>query len=266
MKYFILTMQYNEDLMLPIFLDHYSRFLDPKDIKVIDHGSTTINDQVLKNYDRIYIPRNGPFSEVPRLKMIQNIVSGLLEYYDFGIYVDCDELIDLTNINQIDFTKQQVHYVAGFEAFLKETHNGTRLHGLVSPGMCKPSIFSRMPHWTVGFHTCDVLMDDMLTFPMIHARFLDGTRSKDRLESRIKVFDSFADYDKDCNLGIHWSQGEANFDSFYSYIATKDCTDIRVFDSIDPNIFKNSDHHTYLFSDTEYDLTDRFPHIVNKRI
>lgn len=262
MNYFILTMQHNEDLMLPIFLDHYSRFLEPKHIKIIDHGSTNITETHLKNYDRIYIPRDRPFSEGSRLRLVQNTVAALLEYYDFGIYVDCDELIDLTNIDKIDFTHHKIHYVAGFDVFFRINSNGIRLQGLFCPGMSKPSIFSYMPDWSVGFHSCREPIN-LLEIPMIHTRFLYGNKSKDRLNTRIETHSNLKTQEKLGGINIHWTQGSNNLYSFHDYINKKNCSDVKIFDKIDPNTFKDSVERTYEFSPVEYDLTDRFPHIVN---
>ena len=265
MNYFVLTMQHNEDFMLPIFLDHYSRFLEPKHIKIIDHGSTAKMDPFLKNYDKIYIPRDRPFSEGARLRIIQHTVAGLLEYYDFGIFVDCDELIDLTNINEIDFTHHQIHYVAGFDVFFRDTPDGIRLRGLFSPGMSKPSIFSHMPYWTAGFHDCNAPINT-LTFPMIHTRFLYGDQSKDRLNTRVNTYDNFESREKTNGVNVHWFEGSNNLNSFYEYINEKNCSDVKVFDRIDPIIYRDSPEPAYRFSGVEYDFTDRFPHIVNNYV
>ena len=39
MNRFLLTMQYDESLILPIFLKHYSHYFPAENIFVIDHGS-----------------------------------------------------------------------------------------------------------------------------------------------------------------------------------------------------------------------------------
>ena len=101
---FLLTMQYNEDIHLSIFLRHYSRFFKPENIYVIDHGS--IKNNVPNEYNRIYVPRHKPFSETDRLSLIKGICHGLLPYYDYGVYADCDELINLQGVDSSIFQKQ----------------------------------------------------------------------------------------------------------------------------------------------------------------
>lgn len=264
-------MQYNENYMLPVFLDHYSRFLDPKHIKVIDHGSTDIDDHSLSNYERIYIPRSRPFSEGSRLRAVQNIVSALLEYYDFGIFVDCDELIDLTNIHEIDFTNQKIHYVAGFTAFFRNTSDGLRLRGLLEPGYCKPSIFSSVPNWTVGFHYAGQPLN-ILKLPMIHINRLYGIQSMNRITSRNKVYQHFLDHEKQSGINVHWNVDLTHFNDFFDYVNKKDHTDVKTFEPIDPYLNEihtgNSSVHqkSYKFSNVEYDFTEAFPHIVNNYI
>jgi hypothetical protein len=257
-------MQYNEDYMLPVFLDHYSRFLDPKHIKVIDHGSTIKQEHSLDKYERIYIPRSRPFSEGSRLRIIQHFVSGLLEYYDFGIFVDCDELIDLTNIKDISFINHKIHHVAGFDVFFRNTVNGLRLHGLFNPSYCKPSIFSYVPYWTAGFHEVDSPIN-MLNIPMIHTSLLYKKQAIDRLNIRSKVYQNVIEHEKEGGVAIHWDDGLSRFNSFYDYVNSNSSTQPKSFSPIDPIVF--SDHTErdkgYKFSNVEYDLTEKFPHIVS---
>lgn len=261
MNYFVLTMQHNESFMLPVFLDHYSRFLDPQHIKVIDHGSTNIPPYI--NYERIHIPRDRPFSESARLRVIQHFVSGLLEYYDFGIFVDCDELIDLTHINTISFTQNRIHHVAGFDVFFRQTENGIRIRGLLNPGMCKPSIFSYMPYWSAGFHDANEPMST-LQFPMAHTRFLYKQRSAQRLDDRISIYKDMPEIERKGGVSIHWLQGADTMNSFYNYVYAKDSSNVISFDEIDPEAFVDPEikKQVYRYSSVEYDLTDRFSHLL----
>lgn len=260
-------MQYNEDYMLPVFLDHYSRFLDRKHIKIIDHGSTNIDLSMLEGYEKIYIPRDRPFGEWPRLRIVQHFVAGLLEYYDFGIFVDCDELIDLTHIDKIDFSTNRIHYVAGFDVFFRNTPDGLRLRGLLNPGYCKPSIFSYMPYWTTGFHDAETSMN-LLEFPMVHTAFLYPHKTHERLKKRHDVHQQIADSERKCKVNAHWDNGLDHLNSFYNYIHTKNNNVIKEFSPIDPTPFieQTEAEKRYRFSTTEYDLTDRFPHVVHNYV
>lgn len=261
MNYFVLTVQYNENFMLPVFLDHYSKFLDPQHIKVVDHGSDNIPPYI--DYERIFIPRDRPYSESTRLRIVQHFVSGLLEYYDFGIFVDCDELIDLTNIDKINFETHRIHHVAGFDVFFRQTDDGIRLRGLLNPGMCKPSIFKYMPYWTAGFHEAGEPMS-MLHFPMAHTRFLYKQQSIARLDSRISTYETMPGIEIKGGVDIHWKQGSEIMNSFYQYVNTKDNARVVPFHDIDPMAFEDPEIKKlgYRYSADEYDLTDHFPHLL----
>ena len=231
MNYFILTMQYNENLLLPVFIDHYSRFVDKKHIKILDHGSSVDLSDVTKDCDVIHIPRDRPFSEDSRLRVIPNIAAALLEYYDFGIFVDCDELIDLTDIDNVKFDHRKIHYAAGFEVFFRDTDQGTRLHGLISLGMCKPSIFARVPRWTVGFHRCEEPAG-ILPLPMAHIRFLYKDRAVARMQERFNVHQNMREIERNGGVNIHWSQGLDNLNSFYRDIENKAIPEVRKFEPL----------------------------------
>ncbi len=263
MKYFILTMQYNENLMLPIFINHYSKFLDKKHIKIIDHGSTNIPETMLKNHETIYLPRDKGFSEWSRLRLVQHTVAGLLEYYDFGIYVDCDELIDLTDIDKIDFTQHKIHHTAGFDVFFRKTSTGIRLRGLLNPGFCKPAIFSYMPYWTPGFHECGEKLS-MLSLPSAHIRFLYKDYAIQRSNERFKIYtNDITEVERNTGVNTHWLTPHEHLNSFYQYINEKDCSVSKPFETIDPSIFLGKEDQLYKFSNTEYDLTERYPQLLS---
>jgi hypothetical protein len=263
MNYFVLTMQYNEDILLPIFIDHYSGFLDKKDIKIIDHGSTIDFSNVVSGCDRIQIPRQRPFAEGSRLRLIQHTVAAMLEYYDFGIFVDCDELIDLTDIGSIHFSEKKIHFVAGFDVFYRKTEQGLRLHGLLNPGMCKPSVFSYIPYWGPGFHSSGDTMN-ILRLPMAHVRFLFKDHAVKRALDRLGVHEKMDLEEKNSGINIHWGRGLGELDQFYRYVDQKSVEDVKTFTSLDPALFANPVDAAkgYQFSNTEYDLTERFPNLL----
>jgi hypothetical protein len=150
MKKFLLTMQYEEKFLLPIFIKHYSQYFPLNCIYVIDHGSS--ENFAPEGINRIYIPRDRNFSERDRLQLVSNIAHGLLRYYDYGVYADCDELIALSYLNESEFTNNSVVYVCGFDCYLEELSGKKRILGLVNPVICKPLIFRETPNWNQGFH------------------------------------------------------------------------------------------------------------------
>jgi hypothetical protein len=161
MNRFLLTMQYDESLMLPIFLKHYSQYFPAENIFVIDHGSKV--SLIPEGFNRIYVPRDRPFSENARLDLIQKITQGLLNYYDLGVYADCDELISFLDVD-FDSLADTVTYVAGFEVFLNKS---SQIIGALNPLECKPLIFKKTPTWSLGFHSSNA-KPSILSIPMAH--------------------------------------------------------------------------------------------------
>ena len=217
MSKFLLTMQYEEDIFLPIYLRHYLKYFSPENIFVIDHGSS--RNIVPQGINRIYIPRDRPFSEKSRLELIKNISQGLLEYYDFGLYTDCDELISLEGISDQALMGNEITYVAGFEVFAAKTENGSRLLGLINPNECKPLIFNQIPAWTAVFH-CSGAIPITLSIPLAHIRYLDPAIARDRLKSRQKVYETLHAYEKGLMVDYHWSLGEQELNNFYQFLST----------------------------------------------
>src|SRR3954451_2480512 len=80
-KGFLLTMQYEEKVMLPIFLSHYARYFPKSGTYVLDHGST--ENHVPEGVNRIWVPRDRPFSEQRRRAAVSYIVASLLQHYDW---------------------------------------------------------------------------------------------------------------------------------------------------------------------------------------
>jgi hypothetical protein len=208
-------MQYDERLCLPVFLAHYSRFFPTDRIFIIDHGSSS--DLVPPGYNVIRVPRTRPYSELSRVQLIRHFSAGLLEYFDGGIFVDCDELIDLAGFAARSPGGAAVTYCAGFDVFRQQTPQGPRLLGYLSPHLCKPSIFSITPNWALGFHGCDH-PPTQLTQPMAHIRFAFGDLSSLRLRERIAVHRAMQASEQAEGVAAQWGDGDAELKSFERFI------------------------------------------------
>lgn len=217
MTKFLLTMQFEEEIFLPIYLRHYSKYFLPENIFVIDHGSS--RNIVPPGINRIYIPRDRPFSEGSRLELIKSISHGLLEYYDCGMYTDCDELISLEGINDQSLLSNEITYVAGFEVFIGNAEHSSYLLGLINPCECKPLIFTKTPTWTAGFH-CSSAIPNSISIPMAHIRYLDPISARERLKSRQKVYETLNNREKDLMVDYHWSLGDSELNDFYSHLGS----------------------------------------------
>jgi len=211
MNRFLLTMQYDESLMLPIFLKHYSQYFPAENIFVIDHGSKV--SLIPEGFNRIYVPRDRPFSENARLDLIQKITQGLLNYYDLGVYADCDELISFLDVD-FDSLADTVTYVAGFEVFLNKS---SQIIGALNPLECKPLIFKKTPTWSLGFHSSNA-KPSILSIPMAHIRFFDEELSRGRLIGRSAVHKNMDKAEASQGIDGHWGDGDRELNEFYSYI------------------------------------------------
>jgi hypothetical protein len=197
--------------MLPFFLRHYSQYFRAENIFIIDHGSRV--NLIPEGFNRIYVPRDRPFSEVARLDLVQKITQGLLNYYDFGIYADCDELIALQGVNFTSLA-DEVTYVAGFEVFLNKSN---QIIGALNPHECKPLIFKKMPNWSYGFHSSNA-KPSILNIPMAHIRYFDRDLSRDRLLERRMVHMNMDVVEASRGIAVHWGDGDKDLNDFYSYI------------------------------------------------
>jgi len=242
MNRFLLTMQYDESLIFPIFLSHYRRYFLAENIFVIDHGSNT--NLIPNDVNRIYIPRDKPFSESARLNLIQNISKGLLNYYDLGVYADCDELISFENVD-FDSIVDEVTYVAGFEVFLSKYG---QVIGALNPHECKPLIFKTPPVWELGFHTSN-MKPSALSIPMAHIRFFDRELFGNRLIGRQSVYENMDKGERDRDVAAHWALGDNDLSEFYSFIDSNQANiaTAKSFINIEPNEVFNSFTKTFLF-------------------
>ena len=235
----------------PYFLKHYSRYFSPRHVHVIDHGSEP--GLVPAEYNKISVPSNRPFSEWARARLVTSIASGLLEYYDAGIYVDCDELICLDRLKEVDFDKSPVTHVAGFDVYWADTPEGKKLFGLLNKDACKPLIFSRTPNWTPGFHRSGDLPGGSLIMPMAHVRYLFRKEAGQRLRERAEIYNSMNGSEKNVGIDFHWSKGEGEVKAFYRNLGRfEDKSRAVPFTEIDPFRIDSLVGHPY-------DLTPYFP-------
>jgi hypothetical protein len=217
MAKFLLTMQHEEHFLLPIFLAHYTRYFPEDCIYVIDHGSKV--DTIYRGINRILVPRDKPFSELARLNLIKSIAHGLLQYFDWGVYADCDELIAMQCADERTLRQVDVLHVVGFETYQgSDVQPGGRLFGLLSPLMCKPLLFNKTPNWNVGFHMAvGVTPPAELKIPMAHVRFLYPEHAAGRLAVRRAIPDSMPLAEKREGMAEHWARGVEVLEEFQQF-------------------------------------------------
>jgi hypothetical protein len=236
MNKFLLTMQYEEEFLLPIFLHHYAKYLPLQNIFIVDHGSQ--RNLVPAGCNRIFVPRTRPFSEEARLLLIRSIAQGLLKYYDLGIYADCDELISLDRFDETALQTQPEIYVAGFDVFWRGDQKSKKLLGLINPTECKPLIFSQTPVWSLGFHSSASCAPGALTIPMAHIRFLYKDEGSARLLKRMAIQEHMNSTEKKSNVAANWATGDEALNEFYSHVDRYDERQAapEAFKAIDPQL------------------------------
>ncbi len=166
------TMVYNEGHYLPVWASHYSRQVGADYCYVIDHGSTeTI--VLPPGMNLVRLPRS-PQDDRRRADFVSNLVESLLNYYDWVIYTDVDEMVianpdrysDLPSfcaeamqdtVTCIGFDMQQVPALEPalqFDRPLGEQRHWARF----TSAMCKPLLTRTPRHWSPGFHSADTPM------------------------------------------------------------------------------------------------------------
>ena len=277
MNKFLITMQYNENYLLPIFLRHYSQYFPPENIFIIDHGSSS--NLVPEGFNRIYIPRDRLFSENSRLELIKSISNGLLNYYDLGVYADCDELISFKDVDFSSILHSET-YVAGFEVFWNDN---SELIGLINPYECKPLIFKRVPSWRPGFHSSK-FEPRTLNIPMVHIRYLHVENAIDRQNSRVNVYECLEKVESASGINKHWEDGAKDLNEFYAHINSKmnNESTYLTFHPIEPSNVFDKHYPRYLFwgaetsyhakgdwrtfNDMFYNLSSYFPSLINAQL
>ena len=164
-----LTMVYNESAFLPVWAKHYARQVGPDHCYVIDHGSTE-PISVPPAVNVIRLPRSA-HDDVRRARFVSKMSDSLLEYYDWVIHADVDELVvadpalysnlpqycadtACDTINAIGF---DVQHVPSLEGRLNLDQPIGQQRGWVrfTSAMCKPVLTRQPLSWTAGFHSSD---------------------------------------------------------------------------------------------------------------
>ena len=167
----VVTMAYNESIMLPIWLAYYSRHVGAENCYIIDHGSTDYSVTACTGRCSVTrIPRSS-HDDGQRVRIVGKFCASLLESYDRVLYTDADEIIvadPLYYHGLLDFCVNRNHIVTtmfGVDVvhdFDRESPIDLRMPLLkqrswIKPNgfLCKPSLISREVQWWSGFHGYD---------------------------------------------------------------------------------------------------------------
>lgn len=188
----VVTMVYNEDVFLPIWIRYYGGLFGNDNLYVLDNASTDGSTSGLDRVNTIRIPRTLHFNRDRRL-FISQFCTALLQYFEVVIYTDCDEILFATKrIGTLgDYVEQldRSHATAiGLELFhdisdekeidLSRPILEQRRKVFFSPPMCKTLVIKRPITWGAGFHrsTRRPVFDSLL---LLHLSSMDlGIRLK----------------------------------------------------------------------------------------
>lgn len=230
MNFAIITMCYNESVMLPIWIRHYSKSVPKKNLYVIDHGSNDGSTDKISDINLIKIPRDN-FSDVKRAEAISDIQKALLAFYDAVIYTDCDELFVVNSHSYRDLNdyleNKPFDIIAGIGADIihcpsmepeldwNELIIGQRKYALFRAIQCKPVIVKKPTRWSIGFHTADripMFDKDILLF---HLHAVDMKAGLRRLElTRQMAWDPVAISKK---MGYHQRIDDETYKQWFHY-------------------------------------------------
>lgn len=187
MKVAAVTMVYNEPVMLPWWLRHYSRQVGGRQCYVIDHDSDDGSTATVGEANLIRVPR-GPPDETVRADFISDFCSSLLRWYDWVAYTDVDEMLVADPARYSSLSE----YCAGEHPEVITAFGVNVLHRLEEPridasrlllgqrhwvfavaSMAKP-LLTRVPtRWSAGFHSANapVVFDDLTNFHLAYADY-----------------------------------------------------------------------------------------------
>ncbi len=189
------TMSYNEAAYLPVWSRHYARQVGADHCYVVDHGST--EPLVLPaGVNAIRIPRS-PHDDLKRALFISSLVEALLEYYEWVIHTDVDELVladpdhyrdipsfcDHAQTDAVTAIGLDIQHVPGLEPPLNpqralgEQRNWVRF----TSAMCKPVLTRKPLVWSPGFHCADTPLSFGGLY-LFHLHWADETIGIQRLE------------------------------------------------------------------------------------
>ena len=182
------TFVFNEAINLPIWRRYYGAEVGDRNLFIVDHGSTDGSTDALGDASKIRLPRD-ELDEHKRCVFMASLQHSLLEYYDYVIYTDCDEIIvpdpsiyggiqDYLSQTRFEYVAPiglDLHHIIDRELplDLEVSIMNQRSFAWFASSLCKP-VVSRVPlTWATGFHACDrpIVIDGRLF--LFHLKNMD---------------------------------------------------------------------------------------------
>lgn len=188
-------MSYNEPDYLPLWVRHYAGQVGAAHCYVVDHGSDDGSTAALDGVNVVRIPRS-PQDDPRRARFMERFCAALLEWYDWVIHVDVDELLvadPARHQGLADFCATCPHEVVSAVGLdlqhvpeleapidLARPVSLQRRWVRFSSALCKPVLVRRPVRWAPGFHWADapLTFDGLFLF---HLRYYDRALGLQRL-------------------------------------------------------------------------------------
>jgi hypothetical protein len=227
----VLTMAYQDYLFVERWYDYYSRLFGSENLYLISHGGDPRHQKIAQKANVISVPRDPTLARLDRKRwgLISAITGGLLEYFNWLICSDVDEIVvpdpdvypDLNAyFSELNGQKRRPLSLCplGLELIHNPDHEPTKLDPKatilsqrrvfrINPNYSKPCILRQKCTFTIGGHANThlprVLADDLY---LIHMRYFDYDYSYQRLVSRVKMRETMNDGDTDTSQSSTWSE------------------------------------------------------------
>lgn len=265
LKGFVLTMQYNDEYFMPIWVRHYEKYFKHESMYVIDHGSDY--NFIPQTVNRIYVPRAKGFDELDRLSMVQGFVFALMKCYDWGVFCDSDELILLENFSPELMAPKQTVFSYGFDLFKVNVDGCVKVYGLFNRAISKPLVFNHdYPGWSTGFHGVKLDAPPEISLVMGHLKYFDEAAYEKNFCARKKAYDSMNEIEKSKGIAQQWND-QSHFANVYSHAqkVISDVPPITTLDQIPLGWGHEANGCTVLNSPDQHlvmDLTDKFKDLL----
>ena len=236
----VVTMVFNEEDFLPIWLRYYGRQVGRNNCFILDHGSTDSSTAQAAGASVVRLPR-GPLDEEQRCRFVSDFCASLLAWFDFVAYTDVDELLvadparhdslaslckDGTDVITA-FGLNVIHRL-GHEGELVPTGLVSRQRAWLMPlsSMCKPAIISRPVRWAPGFHSADAdtVFGDLLLMHIAYADYDLALRRQRRRQSQARArLSENSHHQKEPATVARWMQDWCRMDEVLTADLGPDC-------------------------------------------
>jgi Glycosyl transferase family 2 len=181
------TMTYNESDFLPIWARHYAAQVGSRNCYVVDHSSDDGSTQSLGDANVVWVPRS-PYDPEKCTRFISDFCTSLLEWYDWVLYTDADEILVADPAHYESLTQYctscnyDVVTAIGFnlvhtrqDAPIDPARNilQQRRWMNLSAALSKPALTRKRIVWSAGFHWAFDVAAQFDHLYLFHLRFLD---------------------------------------------------------------------------------------------